>query len=311
MGGREQHIVKYQSSLRFIFLLVLASGCASTLSQNSGDEQPVLTGESTYSSRVETIAESGGDFLTSHIVNSRFIFAPYAYTTNNTQVHLVLRETLDIEKSLGREMENGTLAVEAYPAIGAFSGAPLWRISTKAVGGEVSNLALYKATEASCCDTAERSNYYSLINGREILSSTVPLLSVEYAGTREKRYIGFDDGWGNSQPFEISKDRRILGILYYAKASDLGWKIALLGDRDRDCRASQININLDGKPAASREVVLFGYETESRFEGFDVSIELYCREDDVVENVTVPISSDHAELDAIKSSPRVHPRALP
>lgn len=294
-----------------MFLLVLASGCASTLSQNSGDKQPVLTGESTYSSRVEPIPESGGDFLTAHIVNSRFIFAPYAYTTNNTPVHLVLRETVDIEKSLGREMENGTLAVEAYSAIGAFSGTPLWRISTKAVGGEVSNFGLYKATEASCCDTADHSSYYSLINGREILSSTVPLLSVEYAGTREKRYIGFDDGWGNSQPFEISKDRTILGILYYAKASAPGWKIALLGDRDRDCRASQISINQNGKAADSREVVLFGYQTQSRFEGFDVSIELYCRGDDVLENVTVPISSDHADLDAAKSSPQVHLGALP
>ena len=243
-------------------------------------------------------------------MNSRFIFAPYAYTVNDNPVHLVLRETLDIEQSLGREMENGTLTVEAFPAIGAFAGAPLWRISTNAVEGEVSNFGPYKATEASCCDTAERSSYYSLINGREILSSTVPLLSVEYAGTKEKRFIGFDDGWGNSRPIDINKDKTILGILYYAKASTLGWKIALLGDRDRDCRASQISIKQNGKAADSREVVLFGYETQSRFEGFDVSIELYCREDDVVENVTVPISSDRPDLGSAKSSPQVHLKSL-
>ncbi len=303
--------MKYQSSLPFLLLLLLAPACASTLSQNRGDERSVLTGESTFSSRLETIPESGGDFLTSHIVNSRFIFAPYAYTVTDNPVHLVLRETLDIEQSLGREMDDGTLTVEAFPAIGAVAGAPLWRISTKAVAGEISNFGLYKATEAACCDTAERSDYYSLVNGNEILSSTVPLASIEYAGTKEKRYIGFDDGWGNSQPLEISKDKTILGILYYAKSSAPGWKIALLGDRDRDCRASKINFNQNGKPADSREVVLFGYETQSRFDGFELSIELYCREDDVVENITVPISSDHADLEAAKSSPQVHLRALP
>lgn len=302
--------MKYQSLLRFLFLLLFAPACASTLNQNGGDEHPVLTGESTFSSRLETTPESSADVLTSHIVNSRFIFAPYAYTVNDNPVHLVLRETLDIEQSLGREMEDGTLAVEAYPAIGALSGAPLWRISTKAVRGEISNFGLYKATEAACCDTAERTNYYSLINGRQILSSTVPLVSVEYAGTREKRYIGFDDGWGNSQPSEISKDKTILGILYYAKSSTLGWKIALLGDRHRDCRASQISIDQNGKPTDSREVVLFGYEKQSRFDGFDVSIELYCREDDVVEKIIVPVSSDRADLEAAKTSPQVYLKDL-
>ncbi|MGB7292679.1 MAG: hypothetical protein WBD99_10945 [Thermodesulfobacteriota bacterium] len=157
------------------------------MNHNGREEQPVLTGQSTFGSRLETIPESNSDFLTSHILNARFVLAPYAYTVNDNPVHLVLRETLDIQHSLGREMDNGTLTVEAYPAIGALSEAPLWRISTKAVAGERSNLSLYKATEAACCDTAERSNYYSLVNGNEILSSTVPLASIEYAGTKEKR----------------------------------------------------------------------------------------------------------------------------
>jgi hypothetical protein len=302
--------VKYQRSLQVLFLLLFAPACASTLSHNKPQEQTGLTGQSTFSSRVETIPESGGDFLTSHIVNSRFIFAPYAYTVTDNPVHLVLRETLDIEQSIGREMDDGTLTVEAFPAIGAVAGAPLWKISTKAVVGEISNFGLYKATEAACCDTAERSNYYSLINGKEILSSTVPLVSAEYAGTREKRYIGFDDGWGNSQPIEIGNDKTILGILYYANSSALDWKIALVGNRDRDCRASQISISQNGKPADSREVVLFGYEKQSRFDGFEISIELYCREDDVVEKITVPISSDRPDLGSAKSSPKVQLKAL-
>jgi hypothetical protein len=303
--------VKYQRSLQLLFLLLFAPACASTLSRNEPQAQTGLTGQSIFSSRLETIPESGGNFLTSHIVNSRFIFAPYAYTVTDNPVHLVLRETVDIEQSLGREVDDGTLTVEAFPAIGAVAGAPLWRISTKAVAGEISNFGLYKATEAACCDTAERSDYYSLINGREILSSTVPLVSVEYAGTREKRYIGFDDGWGNSQPVEIGNDKTVLGILYYANSSATGWKIALAGNRDRDCRASQINMTQDGKPADSREVVLFGYETQSHFDGFDVSIELYCREDDVLEKITVPISSDHPDLESAKSSPQIHLKALP
>ena len=147
-------------------------------------------------------------------------------------------------------------------------------------------------------------------NTNEILSSTVPLVSVEYAGTREKRYIGFDDSWGNSQPIEIGNDKTVLGILYYANSSSLGWKVALVGNRDRDCRASQISISQNGKPADSREVVLFGYETQSRFDGFGISIELYCRGDDVVEQITVPISSDHANLGSAKSSPQVHLKTL-
>ena len=113
------------------------------------------------------------------------------------EVNLVLSELFDSEQSTAQELADGRVTVSAFKAIDP-GKTPLWTINAVGISGEVFDFGLYKVSATACCDTSKREFYYSLRNGKEVLTSTEPIASLEYAGTHEKRYVGYDDGFGNS-----------------------------------------------------------------------------------------------------------------
>ncbi|NTV43902.1 MAG: hypothetical protein HGA63_11440 [Syntrophobacteraceae bacterium] len=288
-----------------VFLLpaILLFACSYAGGPGSDKAAGKLSSKSTFASRMEHSREGDADYPRAEIVNSRFLFAPRVRSTKGGQEHLVLRETIHFEDSVSQETDNGDLLVEAFPAVGATEGSILWKVQSKGISGGIFDVNLYRVVQAAPGGASERALHYSLADGRELFSSTLPVAMIEHAGTREKRYLGFDDGYGSTQPAEISADNGVLGVIYYSSDSVLLHKAVLRGNRSRECRAAGTSVSLGTGRSDTLSVTLFRYEATPTFDGIEVVIDLECGSDGSVEHCRIPINGDspsfsHATMSA-------------
>lgn len=292
------------------FLTILTCSCNKSEGTKGVKGPSDLTSQSTYASHMEKLPEDAGEYPKVRIVNSRYLFVPYVHEPDGRLSHMVLRETVHLEESAAHERENGRITVEAFPAIGASEDAIMWKFDSTGISGGIFDANLYSIQQTARCGASERTLYFSLANGKELFSSTIPLAFIEHAGTRAKRYIGFDDGYGNMQPDEILSDDTILGVLYYSSESALLQKAVLVGKRTRECRAVGITITLGNNKSENLQVTLFRYEATPTFDGIEIIVDLECAADGLAEHCRVPISGDLPSIFHATVSAGVQIRAL-
>lgn len=271
---------------------VLLFGCSYAAGPASDKTSGRLSSKSTYAGRMENSDEGEGNVPRAEIVNSRYVFAPWVRNSKGGQEHLVLRETIRLEDSISQETDNGDMLVEAFPAIGATEASLLWRFRSRGIAGGIFDVNLYRVLQAAPGGASERALHYSLANGRELFSSTAPVAVIEHAGTGEKRYLGFDDGYGSTQPDEISAAPGVLGVLYYSSDAMLLSKALLHGNRSRECRAAGTSVNSGSGRSDALTMTVHRYEATPTFDGIEVFIDLECGSDGLVEHCTIPIKGD-------------------
>lgn len=269
-----------------------------------------LSASSAYVSRMDNSRDGDADYPRADIVNSRFLFAPRVRDSKGGQEHLVLRETIHFVDSVSQETDNGEVLVEAFPAIGATEASVIWKLQSKGVNGGIFDVNLYRIVQAAPGGASERAIHYSLADGRELFSSTAPVALIEHAGSRQKRYFGFDDGYGSTQPAEISADSGVLGVIYYSSDSMLLHKAVLHGNRSRECRAAGTAVSLGTGRGETLSATLFSYEATPTFDGIEVVIDLDCGSDGSVEHCRIPIHGDSPSFTQATMSPGVRLRNL-
>ncbi len=287
----------------FLLSAIPFLGCSSAVGPASDNTAGRLSSKSTYSVRMERPLDGDGDAPRAEIVNSRYVFAPRVKSSKGGQEHLVLRETIHFEDSVSQEADNGEILVEAFPAIGATEASILWKLESKGVAGGIFDVNLYRVLQAAPGGASERAVHYSLVDGRELFSSTVPVAMIEHAGTGEKRYLGFDDGYGSTQPGEILADHGVLGVLYYSSDAMLLSKALLHGNRSRECRAAGTSVSSGSGRSEALSMTVYRYEATPTFDGIEVVIDLECGSDGSVEHCAIPIKGDapsfsHATMSA-------------
>lgn len=287
----------------FLLSAILLFGCSYAGGPASDNAGGRLSSKSTYAARMERSRDGDSDTPRADIVNSRYLFAPRVRSSKGGQENLVLRETIHIEDSISQETDNGEILVEAFPAVGATEASILWKLQSKGIAGGIFDVNLYRVLQAAPGGASERALHYSLADGRELFSSTVPVAMIEHAGTREKRYLGFDDGYGSTQPDEISADHGVLGVLYYSSDAMLLSKALLHGNRSKECRAAGTSVNSGSGRSEALSMTVYRYEATPTFDGIEVVIDLECGSDGSVEHCAIPIKGDapsfsHATMSA-------------
>lgn len=303
-------VLKLRLLLSMAFLTILTCSCNKSEGTKGVWGTSDLTSQSTYASHLEKLPEGASEYPKVHIVNSRYLFVPYAHELDGRLNHVVLRETVHLEESAAHERENGRISVEAFPAIGASEDAIMWKFDSTGISGGIFDASLYSIQQTACCGASERILYFSLADGTELFSSTIPLAFIEHAGTKVKRYIGFDDGHGIMKPEEILSDDTVLGVLYYSSESALLHKAALVGKRTRECRAVGTTITVGNNKSERLQVTLFRYEATPTFDGIEIIVDLECAADGVSEHCRVPISGDLPSISQAAASAGVQIMAL-
>lgn len=291
----------------FLFASALISSCTESKgTKGNSDPAQLISQSSYYAPRLENHLDGEEPFLRGFIINSRYLLAPFVQRQDGAVDHLVLRETVHLQESPGRERENGRVSVEAFPAARAGESERLWKFESEGIAGNIYDGNLYSVQQAACCGSSERTVQYSLSNGERLFSSTIPVAFIEHAGTRVKRYIGFDDGYGNLQPPEVPSDGNVLGVLYYSSEFELLYRAVLTGKRSRECRAAGTSMSLGNSRSDHPQVTLFRYEATPTFDGIEIIVEMECMADGTKEQCRIPILGDSLDISKATTSAGIH-----
>ena len=308
---------RYMQYLIFCGLVCLFSGATGCLTA-SADQQPgasqesnrdpLITAESYVAIWPETIEGLDEKFVSARLVSNRFIF------THLPQGPVILRDLIDIEESTSREYGDGRITVEAYEARPG-NAAPLWTFSANGRSGDVLfddyTQKVYRLRQAYCCDLSRREIYYDLVNGKELVSTTTPALTLAYEDSGVYRYIGYDDGAGSERPVEMEGDNRILGILSYAGDGITTRKLAVMGNSENEYRQQVFEITRNNQPIPIKDNILRAFDHQIALtDELWLSVTLLCR-CEVNEKIMLPILNDRFVIEKAVLSEGITLKELP
>lgn len=286
---------KYKIALSVIVAaLVLAMG-AITLFQNQADKTPVSN----------NVSKSKGKGLTQigSAENSLVIDTSTSNTCQVTQIEKYSRFLLyEYERSthkkfyIQQDFEIGTGCFEGYsPAsitvtaknieseTGKLSQDIAWAFDAEGVRGGIDELysySLYKVEMPGCCGAAEVDKYYSLKNGKLVISSTIQPLKIDIANTEKLGYIGVHGG------ADTSNKNSIATIIYGTNESEMQ-KISIQSAKSGD--EEWIVEKLKFSESDKQVLTLFKRED---FKGISIDIELNCRCDREPVKIVLTMNGD-------------------
>jgi len=140
---------------------------------------------------------------------------------------LVLEESYDIRHCLTAESSSSEAVVTVWRPDSA-TKEPVFRITGRGVRGEPAG-NLYRMVAAGCCGSQNLIIYFSLITGRAVASSSVPIVAL---GLDQglSRFAGFQDTYSAGAPPELQADSSVIGVLVWADDRMPLQRFALLAD---------------------------------------------------------------------------------
>lgn len=280
-------------------------------------ETPPLVKAEAFFSITPEEDDSPFTYFSAHLVSQRFL---PVYLFNGGRI--ILHESVDLEESSMREMNEGLVTLTAYKIQDSSSESPIlaspasfWRISGWGRGGDLLfDEQVYRLEQAGCCDMSRREVYYDLYTGAELFATTTPGLAIFYDGGRTARYIGYDDGFGRDRPAAMEADRTISGLLTYAGSRVPPQYLAILADPEQDYRTQDFSLRLNGAPVPIRQQQASLWMLKPGGASFAdeltlrVDIHCYCETDEFVE---IPIVNDRLVVERAVTSPGIQVFALP
>lgn len=218
--------------------------------------------------------------------------------------NMLMHERIDIEERTDREPEDGMITIQIYE-INDLKISTAGQIKVKARSGEFLSYGnVYKATQAACCDTSNRSIFFNLTTTHELFSTTTNYIGITY-GSGAYRFIGYDDGEGSDMPKDMADDTHMLGILYFAGNGIKTKKLAVYYDK-LDYRDSfrhqeiQVTVNKFTEQAASKWIIADKHDLQIS-DKILLDVKMFCRCDSD-EKFSVAIKNDDFDLSEAQTS---------
>ena len=257
-------------------------------------------------SSAETWKESGGRRIT-HTVNRRFTFAA-VYPERYKKVELLLSETFDRRMDSGAEGEKSRVMVEGSAA-GDPSGKPLWKIETDGSSGEATDQNVYRVNRPGCCGAQDLGIYFSLVNGKELILSDAPILTMEVPNSSLRRFVGYQDTMAAS-PIPGEKTRKgVVGMLQYGSDREPAERLFVVADNPEppeDFAAKKLSIVVNGKEAEDSRFDVWAADKSSdpsKIGGFSVRVRDFSNRDLLFE---IPVEADRLVPEKAKVAKGVH-----
>jgi hypothetical protein len=198
---------------------------------------------------------------------------------------------------------------------------PAWKIEAVAEAGSTAYLGVfgeaYRTTLYGCCGALDAHTYYSLVNGKKMLTANGQLALLEVPNSRGLiRLAGVETPWSATQDSMFLEQRDLLGVITYASHDGAIERVALrIGGDDFESMAGSLMalpelewVPDDGSDIA-REITLWALDGETdsaKLSG--VTLRVTYTPDAWVE---IPLLGDRLDLASARLAPNLAVEALP
>lgn len=221
-----------------------------------------------------------------------------------TPRRLVLEESYDIRHCLTAESSSSEAVVSAWRPDSA-TKEPVFRITGRGVRGEPSG-NLYQMSAAGCCGSQNLITYFSLITGRTLLSSSLPIAALEQTGQRLWRFAGFHDTYSAAAPPDLQADSSVIGVVVWADDETRLQRFLVVADNPEPFAVTSIGYLLRGRRVTDSVLV---HRPEDSAADLRLAIELVAPGSNRRATVRVPIENLLLVPDKAELSPGIRLRA--
>jgi hypothetical protein len=198
---------------------------------------------------------------------------------------------------------------------------PAWEIDAVAEEGGTTYLGAfgetYRTTLYGCCGALDADTYYSLVNGRKMLTANGQLAMLEVPNGRGLiRFAGVETPWSATQDAMFIEQRDLLGVITYASHDGTIERVALrIGGDDFESMADSLMalpelvwVPQSGEEA-SRELTLWSLDGETNPSNLSgVSLRVTYTPEAWVE---IPVVADRLDLASATLAPNLRLEPLP
>lgn len=198
---------------------------------------------------------------------------------------------------------------------------PAWKIEAVAEEGGTAYLGVfgeaYRTTLYGCCGSLNADTYYSLVNGRKMVTANGDLALLEVPNSRGLiRLAGVETPWSATQDPMFLEQRDLLGVISYASHDGTIERVALrIGGDDFESMADslmalpELEWVSQGGEEPSRELTLWSLDGETNAANLTgVSLRVTYTPEAWVE---IPLVADRLDLAAAQLAPNLSLEPLP
>lgn len=168
-----------------------------------------------------------------------------------------------------------------------------WSFEAEGTKGEVSLYGPYIVEAPGCCGASQVDKYYSLKNGKLILSTTIKPLKVSIANSNKQGYIGIDHS------YQKSNKNSIATIFYGTDDEGVIQNISVLSVKDGKEEWVVDSLKFYDREANNQELTLF---KKDDFKGVSISAKLICRCDRQPLKIILTMNSDSIDIASITTN---------
>lgn len=203
------------------------------------------------------------------ITNRRFAFSPFY---NESEVEedrfrtLLFLEELRSERSMSMEGQDSYVKTEAWMGKDAKPSQKLWTIEEKGDESEILD-RLYKVIKYGCCAAETTFNYFNILTGQKVFTSTGDLFKISVPNTTIQldRYVAYHSRAASLPPVEAETAQNVIGVIQYGSESKMTNKLVLRSkvENSDDVYTPKIKALYQKKFTDSNELMLWGVDKKN------------------------------------------------
>lgn len=251
-------------------------------------------------------------------------FSPTSVGDGARSIRLILRETFEQHQLNCTDGGLGKVSVEATAYGDDYKkGTKLWSFSTEGWTGEEYNDSggqFYKVSMFGCCAASNTDVYFSLLNGKQLFASTLPLFQIDLVkgdAIVGQVFVGMQDNMSSLDKgfADAAGSKDAIAVLYMGSDTEPAESIVVHRTADDACHSDTLKLMVDGKPARQGYIETRHELDQLRFRsedapktGLGVFLEggLSCLDHDNDLIFDIPIVGGHLDaLDAKSADPKL------
>jgi hypothetical protein len=164
------------------------------------------------------------------------------------------------------EGQDSYVKTDAWMGKDAKPSDKLWTIEEKGDEAEILD-RLYKVTKYGCCAAEPTYNYFHILTGQKVFTSTANLFKISVPNTTIQldRYVAYCSRAASLMPAEAEASQNIIGIIQYGSESKVMNKLVLRSkaEGNDDVYTPQIKAFYQKKFTDSNELMLWGVDKKN------------------------------------------------